>query len=145
MLKKPEAYWPLILLLAITKFILPLFLQDPIFELQRDEYLYYQQGQHLALGYMENPPFISYLAMISSWFGGREAWVKIWPSLFGAATVVAYLPDSSRTGREIVCAIYCRTQYYYRRLFKNALFVSTQYPGYLLLDIKYLFHYSLHQ
>ena len=88
MLKKTEAYWPLILLLAITKFVLPLFLQDPIFELQRDEYLYYQQGQHLALGYMENPPLISYLAMSSSWFGGGEAWVKFWPCLFGAATVV---------------------------------------------------------
>ncbi len=37
---------------------------------------------------MENPPLISYLAMISSWFGGGEAWVKFWPCLFGAATVV---------------------------------------------------------
>lgn len=88
MLKKAEAYWPLILLLAITKFILPLFLQDPVFELQRDEFLYYQQGQHFALGYLENPPLIGYLAMISSWFGGSEAWVKLWPCLFGAATVV---------------------------------------------------------
>ncbi len=88
MLKKTEAYWPLILLLAILKFVLPLFLQDPVFELQRDEFLYYQQGQHFALGYMENPPLISYLAMISSWFGGGEAWVKFWPCLFGAATVV---------------------------------------------------------
>lgn len=88
MLKKAEAYWPLILLLAITKFILPFFLQNPVFELQRDEFLYYQQGQHFALGYMENPPLIGYLAMISSWFGGSEAWVKLWPCLFGAATVV---------------------------------------------------------
>lgn len=88
MLKKTEAYWPLILLLAIIKFVLPLFLQDPIFELQRDEYLYYQQGLHLALGYMENPPLISYLATISSWFGGGAAWIKLWPCLFGAATVV---------------------------------------------------------
>lgn len=87
-MKKAEAYWPLILLLAIVKFVLPLFLQDPIYELQRDEYLYYQQGQHLALGYLENPPLISYLGFISSWFGGSEAWIKFWPSLFGASTVV---------------------------------------------------------
>ncbi len=87
-MKKAEAYWPLILLLSIIKFVLPLFLQFPGYELQRDEYLYYQQGQHLALGYLENPPLISYLATISSWFGDQEAWIKIWPCFFGAATLV---------------------------------------------------------
>ncbi len=87
-MKKAEAYWPLILLLALIKFILPLFQQDALYELQRDEYLYYQQGLHLDAGYMENPPLISYLGMISSWFGGSEAWIKLWPCLFGAATLV---------------------------------------------------------
>ena len=86
-MKKAEAYWPLILFLAIIKFLLPLFLQDPVYELQRDEYLYYQQGQHFALGYLENPPLLSWLGMISSWFGGSEAWIKLWPCLFGAATL----------------------------------------------------------
>ena len=81
-------YWPLILLLAIIKFVLPLFLQHPLYELHRDEYLYYQQGQHLALGYMENPPLLSWLGHISSWFGGSPSWIKLWPSLFGAGTVV---------------------------------------------------------
>jgi hypothetical protein len=87
-MKKAEAYWPLILLLALVKFILPLFLQSSVYELQRDEFLYYEQGQHLALGYLENPPLLSYLGTISSWFGGSEAWIKFWPCLFGAATVV---------------------------------------------------------
>jgi hypothetical protein len=87
-MKKAEAYWPLILLLALIKFILPLFLQSSVYELQRDEFLYYEQGQHLALGYLENPPLLSYLGTISSWFGGSEAWIKLWPCLFGAATVV---------------------------------------------------------
>ncbi|HMU45269.1 MAG TPA: glycosyltransferase family 39 protein [Chitinophagaceae bacterium] len=87
-MKKAEAYWPLILLLAIIKFVLPIFLQHPVFELQRDEFLYYQQGQHPALGYLENPPLLSYLGSISSWFGGSVAWIKLWPCLFGAATVV---------------------------------------------------------
>lgn len=87
-MNKARAHWPLILLLAITKFVIPFFLQDPIYELQRDEFLYYQQGQHFAFGYMENPPLISWLGMISSWLGGGEIWVKFWPCLFGAATVV---------------------------------------------------------
>jgi hypothetical protein len=88
MIKKAEPYWPLILLLALIKFVLPIFLQSPVYELQRDEYLYYQQGQHFALGYLENPPILSYLGMISSWFGGSVAWIKFWPCLFGAGTVV---------------------------------------------------------
>ena len=88
MLKKAEAYWPLILLLAVIKFVLPLFLQSPIYELQRDEYLYYQQGQHFAIGYLENPPLLSWLGMISSWFGGSEGWIKFWPCLFGAGTLI---------------------------------------------------------
>lgn len=87
-MKKAEAYWPLILLMALIKFVLPIFLQSPVYELQRDEFLYYQQGQHLALGYLENPPLLSWLGWISSWFGGSEAWIKFWPCLFGAATVI---------------------------------------------------------
>ena len=32
-MKRQEAYWPLILLLAIIKFVLPLFQQDALYEL----------------------------------------------------------------------------------------------------------------
>ncbi len=80
--------WWLIFLLAIIKFILPFWLQSPVFELQRDEFLYYQQGQHLALGYLENPPLLAYLGCISSLFGGTIFWIKCWPALFGSLTVV---------------------------------------------------------
>lgn len=87
-MKKARAFWPLIFFLAVVKFVLPIILQSPVYELQRDELLYYQQGQHLALGYLENPPLLAYLANISSWFGAGEIWIKIWPCFFGAATVV---------------------------------------------------------
>jgi hypothetical protein len=43
------------LFVAIVKFILPFILQSPVYELHRDEYLYYAQGQHFALGYLEKP------------------------------------------------------------------------------------------
>ncbi len=68
--------------------MLPFIVQSPVFELQRDEFLYYQQGLHPALGYLENPPLISYLGTISSWLGGTAHWIKFWPAIFGAATVV---------------------------------------------------------
>lgn len=75
-------------MLAAVKFLLPFILQSPVYELQRDEYLYYQQGQHFDLGYLENPPLLSWLGMISSWLGGSEFWIKLWPSLFGAFTII---------------------------------------------------------
>lgn len=88
MLKKTEPYWPLILLLALVKFVLPIFVVSSAWELQRDEFLYYDQGRVFDWGYLENPPLLGYLATISSWFGGSEAWIKFWPCLFGAGTVV---------------------------------------------------------
>jgi hypothetical protein len=87
-MKREQPYWPLVLCLAFLKFIIPLISQHPLYELQRDEYLYYQQGLHPAPGYLENPPLLSWLGMISSWLGGSESWIKFWPCLFGAATVI---------------------------------------------------------
>ncbi|MBB1287077.1 glycosyltransferase family 39 protein [Flavisolibacter sp. BT320] len=73
--------------LLLLKFLLPFLLSHPVYELHRDEYLYYEQGQHLSLGYLENPPLIGVLAAISSFFGGGYFWVKFWPSLFGVLTL----------------------------------------------------------
>ncbi len=87
-MNKAKVYWPLALSLAVVKFLLPFLLQHPMYELQRDEYLYYQQGLHFSLGYMENPPLLSWLGTVSSWFGGSEALLKFWPCLFGAVTVI---------------------------------------------------------
>jgi len=88
MINRTKPYWPLILIPAIIKFILPFIVQSPVFELQRDEFLYYQQGQHFALGYMENPPLLSYMAAISSWLGGSVFWIKFWPAFIGSCTVI---------------------------------------------------------
>ena len=87
-MKQVERHWPVILALAVIKFLLPFILQSQVYELHRDEYLYYEQGQHFALGYLENPPLLSWLGAVSSWLGGSEFWIKFWPSLFGACTVV---------------------------------------------------------
>ena len=69
----------IILILAALKFALPFLLQHPAFELHRDEYLYYAQGQHLDFGFLENPPLIGLLGAISSLFGGTFFWIKFWP------------------------------------------------------------------
>src|SRR6476620_4449776 len=85
-MRKNTAY--LIFFLAALKFVLPFLLQHPAYELHRDEYLYYAQGQHLALGYLENPPLIGVMGFISSLFGGTFFWIKFWPALFGALTLL---------------------------------------------------------
>ena len=85
-------------LLAILKFLIPFVLIHPAFELQRDEYLYYQQGQHLDLGYLENPPLLSYLGYMSSWFGDTEWLVRLWPAFIGALTVIVTCLITARLG-----------------------------------------------
>jgi hypothetical protein len=81
-------YLLIILLLAAIKFVLPFLLSHSAFEPHRDEYLYYEQGQHLAFGYLENPPLIGLLAFVSSLFGGSFFWLKFWPALFGSFTLL---------------------------------------------------------
>ena len=85
-------------LLATLKFLIPFLLIHSAFELQRDEYLYYQQGQHLDLGYLENPPLLSYLGYISSWFGNKEWLLRFWPAFIGALTVIVTCLITARLG-----------------------------------------------
>ena len=47
------------LVFALVKFVSGSFLISPAYELHRDEYLYLNQGQHLAWGYLEVPPLIA--------------------------------------------------------------------------------------
>lgn len=79
----------LIVFLALVKFLIPLVvLNNNVWELHRDEYLYYQQGQHLAFGYLECPSLLAFMASISSLAGGSAFTVKFWPAFFGALTLV---------------------------------------------------------
>jgi len=80
--------WLIISSLAALKLVLPFLLQHPVYELHRDEYLYFEQGHHLDFGFLENPPLIGLLASISSLFGGSFFWIKFWPALIGAMTII---------------------------------------------------------
>ena len=91
----------LIAFLALIKFILPFMLVDNIWELHRDEYLYYQQGQHLAFGYLENPPMIGLLGYISSLFGGSYFFIKFWSALFGALTLIVTAAIAKELGGKL--------------------------------------------
>lgn len=78
----------LLYFLALLKITIPYLLQHPVYEPHRDEFLYLAEGRHLAFGFMEVPPMLSIFAGLTYVFGGGMFWVKLWPSLFGAATFV---------------------------------------------------------
>ncbi|MBV9961869.1 MAG: glycosyltransferase family 39 protein [Parafilimonas sp.] len=74
--------------LALLRIIIPYLLQNPVYEPHRDEFLYLAEGHHLAFGFMEVPPMLSVFAWLTHFFNDGMFWIKLWPSLFGAATFI---------------------------------------------------------
>lgn len=61
---------------------------NPNYDLQRDEYLHLDQANHLAWGFQSVPPVTSWISWIIKLFGDAVFWVKFFPALFGALTIV---------------------------------------------------------
>ncbi|MFZ4930022.1 glycosyltransferase family 39 protein [Chryseobacterium sp. Mn2064] len=78
----------ILLLFVVAKFVLQYILINPEYELQRDEYLHLDQANHLAWGYLSVPPVSSWLAWLIKTLGNSEFWVKFFPALLGAFTMV---------------------------------------------------------
>jgi hypothetical protein len=74
--------------LILFKFVLQWFLISPEYDLQRDEYLYLDQSNHLAWGYASVPPMTAWISHIIKALGNGVFWVKFFPSLFGALTIL---------------------------------------------------------
>lgn len=72
----------------LLKFVLQYLLINPAYELQRDEYLHLDQGRHLAWGYISVPPATSWISYLINALGNGVFWVKFFPALFGALTIV---------------------------------------------------------
>ena len=72
----------------IAKFLLQFLLYNPAYDLQRDEYLYLDQANHLAWGYLSVPPLTSWLSSIIAYFGNTVFWIRFFPALFGAFTII---------------------------------------------------------
>ncbi|MTK54024.1 glycosyltransferase family 39 protein [Paludibacter sp.] len=82
-----KAYWILILL-VVTKIALQFSLVHPCYELHRDEFLHLDQANHLAFGYISVPPFTSLLSKLIMLLGGGIFWIRFFPAMFGALTIV---------------------------------------------------------
>lgn len=72
----------------ILKFVLQWVVLSPEYELQRDEFLHLDQANHLAWGYMSVPPVTSWISTIIKLLGNSIFWIKFFPTLFGALTIV---------------------------------------------------------
>jgi hypothetical protein len=81
-----DQYWILLLLIGI-KLILQYILVNPVYELHRDEFLYLNQADHLAFGYISVPPFTAFISKIIYFLGGGMFWIRFFPVLFGALTI----------------------------------------------------------
>ncbi len=72
----------------VAKFLLQYLFYNPAYDLQRDEYLYLDQGNHLAWGYLSVPPITSWISRVIAYFGNTIFWIRFFPALFGALTLV---------------------------------------------------------
>jgi hypothetical protein len=73
---------------VIVKMCLHFFLINPAYDLHRDEYLHLDQAKHLAWGFESVPPFSSWISLIMLYLGNSIFWIKFFPALFGALTLV---------------------------------------------------------
>ncbi|WP_300670701.1 glycosyltransferase family 39 protein [Soonwooa sp.] len=78
----------ILLCFILIKFLIQYSLISPDYELQRDEYLHLDQANHLAFGYLSVPPVTSWISYIIQLFGNSVFWIKFFPCLFGALTIV---------------------------------------------------------
>ncbi|MCW3089109.1 MAG: glycosyl transferase [Ferruginibacter sp.] len=78
----------LLVFFILAKISLQYFLINPVYDLHRDEYLHLDQAKHLAWGYESVPPFTSWISWIILQLGDGVFWIKFFPALFGALTIV---------------------------------------------------------
>ena len=74
--------------ILVIKFLLQAILIHPAYDLQRDEFLHLDQGLQLAWGYISVPPMTSWISFLIHFLGGTVFWVKFFPALFGAFTLI---------------------------------------------------------
>lgn len=72
----------------LLKFLLQYLLLNTEYDLHRDEFLHLDQANHLAWGYQSLPPVTSWISYIIKLLGNTVIWVKFFPALFGAMTLL---------------------------------------------------------
>ena len=84
----PKRSYLLLILLLLFKLVFHFQIIHPAYNLHRDEFLHLDQANHLAAGYLSVPPFTAFLSLLIKWLGGGVFWVRFFPALFGALTML---------------------------------------------------------
>jgi len=64
------------------------FLTNTRYGLHRDEFLYFEEGKHLAWGYFEVPPMTPFIGYLADLLGGSVFSMRLFPALAGTIIVV---------------------------------------------------------
>jgi len=94
---------------VILKFLLQLLLVNSAYELHRDEFLHLDQANHLAWGFMSVPPFTSWTSFIIQLLGNSVFWIKFFPALWGALTLVLVWKTVDALGGRLYAKILAAT------------------------------------
>jgi hypothetical protein len=90
----------------ILKFVLQYLVVNSVYELHRDEFLHLDQAKHLAWGYHSVPPVTSWFSWLILQLGNSIFWVKFFPALFGALTIlVVWKTVESLKGSLYACVL----------------------------------------
>jgi len=96
----------LLIVFIIVKIVLQYVLVNPVYELHRDEFLHLDQAKHLAWGYHSVPPFTSWVSWLILQLGNSIFWIKFFPALFGALTIlVVWKTIESLKGNLFACIL----------------------------------------
>jgi len=105
------------------KFLLQAVLIHPAYDLHRDEFLHLDQANHLAWGFMSVPPMTSWISLVIKLLGNGVFWVKFFPALFGALTIIVVWKIIGKLGGDIFARLLGATCV----LFSSLLRLNTLY------------------
>jgi len=113
----------ILLAFVALKFLIQYFLRSADYDLHSDELLYLDQANHLAWGYFSVPPFISWTSYLIHALGGFLFWIKFFPTLFGALTIVVVWKAVEELGGNLFALILSATGV----LFSSLLLLNLYY------------------
>ncbi len=84
--------------LLVLKAVVQWIAVSPAYDLQRDEYLHLDLANHLGAGYLSVPPFTAFNSLLIDYLGGGVFWVRFFPALYGALTMLLIWKMVQRLG-----------------------------------------------
>lgn len=134
-----------LLFFIILKFVLQYFAIHPVYELHRDEFLHLDLGKHLAWGYTSVPPVTAWISFLIISLGNSVFWVKFFPALFGALTIVAVWKIIEELNGKLFALILGSVSVTFSALLRINTLYQPNSPDFLFLDTGVFAGCKIHQ